>query len=85
MTVRLPAELRTVVAVSPDIAVELWDETTHRTYVLISAEEFERLKTVSADDLADTYPAQVESAMQAGWSDSLMDEYNDYDSHRGSA
>ena len=44
MTVRLPAESRTLVAASPDAPVELRDEATHRTYVLIPAEEFERLK-----------------------------------------
>jgi antitoxin (DNA-binding transcriptional repressor) of toxin-antitoxin stability system len=39
--------------------------------------------TVNEDDLDDTIAAQVESALEAGWSDPLMDEYNDYDSHRG--
>lgn len=83
MTVRLPDELRTVVMAHPGVTVELLDELTHRAYVLIPVEEFERLKTVAEDDLADSYPAQMESAMKAGWNDPLMDEYNDYDSHRG--
>jgi hypothetical protein len=28
------------------------------------------------DDLSDTYEAQMESAMRAGWDDPLMDDYN---------
>jgi hypothetical protein len=83
MTVRLPDELRTVVTAHPGITLELLDELTHRAYVLIPVEEFERLKTVAEVDLAETYPAQIESAMRAGWNDPLMDEYNDYDSQRG--
>jgi antitoxin (DNA-binding transcriptional repressor) of toxin-antitoxin stability system len=39
--------------------------------------------TIHEDDLGETYAAQMESALQAGWSDPLMDEYNDYDAHRG--
>jgi hypothetical protein len=85
MAARMPDELRTMVAASPNVPVELLDEKNHRTYVLIPTEEFERLKGASPNDLAESYPAQVESAMRAGWSDPLMDEYNDYDSHRGRA
>lgn len=32
--------------------------------------------------LSDTYGAQLDSAMKAGWEDPAMDEYNDYDAHR---
>ncbi len=83
MTVRLPEELRTVVTAMPGVTVELLDEQTHRSYVLLPVEEFQRLKDIAGYELNDTYVAQVESAMQAGWNDPLMDEYNDYDSHRG--
>ena len=83
MTVKLPEELRTVVTAMPGVTVELLDEQTHRSYVLLPVEEFERLKEIAGYELNDTYVAQVDSAMQAGWSDPLMDQYNDYDSHRG--
>jgi hypothetical protein len=83
MTFRMPDELRTVVTAMPGATVELLDEQTHRSYVLVPAEEFQRLKTVAEDDLGETYAAQVESAMRAGWNDPSMDEYNDYDAHRG--
>ena len=43
---------------------------------------FARVESLLSDDLADTYPAQIESAMQAGWDDPVMDEYNDYDRRR---
>jgi len=36
---------------------------------------------MSDENLADTYPAQIESAMRAAWDDPVMDEYNDYDRH----
>jgi hypothetical protein len=83
MTVKLPEELRTVLTAMPGAAVELLDEQTQQAYVLLPVEEFQRLKCATESDLTDTYVAQVESATQAGWNDPLMDEYNDYDSHRG--
>jgi hypothetical protein len=82
MTVKLPDELRTAVVANPGTPVELVDEQTHVSYVLLRSEEFQRLKTAAADDLSDTYPAQMESALRAGWADPQMDEYNDYDAHQ---
>jgi len=82
MTVRLPDELRALVLAHPAVPVELVDEQTHVAYVLLPAEEFHRLKTAAEGDLGDTYPAQMESAMRAGWNDPQMDEYDDYDAHR---
>ena len=66
----------------PGESLELMDEQTHLAYVLVPADEFQRLRTAAKDELDDTYAAQVESAMQAGWNDPRMDEYNDYDAHR---
>jgi len=79
MTIQFPDELRSAVIAQPGVPVELVDQETHATYVLIPAAEFDRLKAISADDMGDTYEAQVESAMRAGWGHPLMDEYNDYD------
>jgi hypothetical protein len=83
MTAKLPDELRTVVYAHPGEPLELIDEHTHVAYMLVSADEFQRLKTAKDDELGETYAAQLESAMQAGWDDPRMDEYNDYDAHRG--
>jgi hypothetical protein len=41
------------------------------------------MEMIADYQLSDTYAAQIESAMHAGWNDPLMDEYNDYDSPRG--
>ena len=83
MTVKLSDELRTAVYAHPGEPLELIDEQTHLAYMLVPADEFQRLQTATDDELGDTYPAQVESAMQAGWNDPRMDEYDDYDAHRG--
>jgi hypothetical protein len=83
VTSKLPDELRFAVATHPGEVLQLVDEQTKIAYVLVSAEEFQRLKMAAEDELADTYAAQIESAMEAGWNDPRMDEYNDYDTHRG--
>jgi bifunctional DNA-binding transcriptional regulator/antitoxin component of YhaV-PrlF toxin-antitoxin module len=83
VTAKLPDELRRVVSAHPGEPLELIDEQTHAAYMLVPADEFQRLKSAAEDELGDTYAAQVESAVQAGWNDPRMDEYNDYDAHRG--
>ena len=83
MTLPLPDELRSAVVSNPGEFLELVDDRTRAAYVLIPVEEFQRLKTAADDDLADTYRAQIKSALRAGWGDPIMDEYNDYDAHRG--
>jgi len=62
--------------------LKMVDPRTGNTYVLIEQAIFEKLQSIFDGDLADTYSAQVESAMRAGWDDPVMDEYNDYDRHR---
>jgi bifunctional DNA-binding transcriptional regulator/antitoxin component of YhaV-PrlF toxin-antitoxin module len=66
MIVKLPDELRTAVIAHPGVPLELIDEQTHVAYVLVPADEFQRLKTAANDELGDTYATQVGSAMQAG-------------------
>jgi hypothetical protein len=62
--------------------LKLADPRTGTIYVLVDEAMFAKLHSLFGDDLADTYPAQIESAMRAGWDDPIMDEYNDYDRHR---
>lgn len=62
----------------------LVDPRTGSVYVLVKEAVFARVQSLLAEDLGDTYRAQVESAMRAGWDDPVMDEYNEYDRHRGS-
>jgi hypothetical protein len=61
--------------------LELIDENTQATYVIVRAEEFWRL--AAGNELRGSYFAQIESAMRAGWDDPRMDDYDDYDAHRG--
>jgi bifunctional DNA-binding transcriptional regulator/antitoxin component of YhaV-PrlF toxin-antitoxin module len=77
MTARLPDELRTVLNTRPGEPLELIDDQNHRAYVLVDGDEFQRLKDAAANELGDTYAAQIESAMRAGWDDPRMDKYND--------
>jgi hypothetical protein len=62
--------------------LQIVDPRTGSVYVLVKQNVFERVQSLLADNLAETYPAQIESAMRAGWDDPLMDEYNDYNRHR---
>ena len=60
------------------------DPRTQETYVLLNLRVFQRIRALFGSEdytLEDTYPAQLEAAMRAGWNDPAMDEYNDYDSH----
>ena len=60
------------------------DPRTNKTYVLVAAEQYDRLKTllVEEDDLTQAYPAQIEAAMRAGWDAPEMADYDRYDELR---
>jgi hypothetical protein len=58
------------------------DPRTGNVYVLVKQNVFERVQSLISDDLSETYPAQIQSAMRAGWDDAVMDEYNDYERYR---
>ena len=83
MSVELSSDQRQAIdAVGTPLKVV--DPSTGDVYVLVRESVFARVQSLLSDDLADTYSAQVESAMRAGWDDPVMDEYGDYDQHRGS-
>lgn len=60
------------------------DPRTNKAYVLLAEDQYERIKALleQGDELCDTYPAQVESAMRAGWDAPEMNEYDRYDELR---
>jgi hypothetical protein len=62
--------------------LRLVDSQSGQTYVVVRESAYAKVQSLLSEDLSETYPAQIESAMRAGWDDPVMDEYNDYDRHR---
>jgi hypothetical protein len=85
MTPELSPELRQALhSLGAESLLRLVDPETKTTYVLVRAEVFDQMQAESQDDdLAATYPEQFKAAMRAGWDDSAMDAYDNYDeNHR---
>ncbi len=60
------------------------EDATNNCYVLLRAEQFEKLKALFEGGDLDPramYPL-IDEAMKEGWDDPAMDIYDDYDSHR---
>jgi hypothetical protein len=84
VTLELTNEQRQAMAVEAASPVRIVDPQTGQVYYLVPDTLFEKVQALLGNDLAETYSAQMESAMRAGWDDPVMDEYNDYDKHRPS-
>lgn len=85
MGITLSAEQRQALADRPGELVELVDEVSQARFVLLPAEQFDRIKALlTADefDVRETYAAQSAALSAAGWDDPELDIYNDYDAHR---
>jgi len=63
------------------------DPNTSKVYYLVAAEQYERIRALlePVDALTETYPAQLESALRAGWNDPVMNDYDRYDELRRNA
>lgn len=72
MTFNLSDDLRQAVR-TEGTPLKLINPTTGEIYLLCRESEHEAL--------SDTYRAQIESALRAGWNDPAMDDYNEYDRH----
>ena len=77
----LSVEQSQALAAAPDVPLRVVDPQTQHAYVLLPAEIFDRVKALLADDysLRDTYSAQIQAALRAGWGDPGMDAYDNYD------
>jgi hypothetical protein len=86
MNIELTEEQSKAIEQTRDQPPCVTDPRTHKTYVLVGADLFERMKSLVGDGyaLSDTYRAQMDSAMKAGWNDPAMNDYNNYDAHRKS-
>jgi hypothetical protein len=83
MTIEMGKDIQQALAAHDEEPVRLIDPINRQAYVLVAAEEYERM-TEAADqqNLRQSYPLQEAVAHKDGWDDPIMDEYNDYDAHR---
>jgi hypothetical protein len=85
MGISISAEQRQAIAEHPGEPVELVDEISQARFFLLPAEQFERIRAllaVDSFDVRETYAAQSAALGAAGWDDTELDIYNDYDAHR---
>jgi len=81
MTLPLTEEQGRAAVASTEGPLRLIDPNTNTLFVLLRAEDYERVcALVDQDfDIRETYSAQFASAMRAGWGDPAMDDYDNYD------
>lgn len=85
MLPKLTNEMRVALSQRGGEPLTVEDEQTHKRYVLMPLEVYERVRAAfddSAFDVVETYPAQGQAAGATGWDDPEMDAYDDYDRHR---
>ena len=85
MTLVITDDLRQVLDAERGQPVKIVDEQTSRVYYVISAEQFEAVRALFAEDEfapRELYPLISKTAWEAGWNDPQMDDYDDYDEHR---
>lgn len=84
MTPKLTDDQRHAIEAHGGTPVYLVDAATNATYVLLRAEQYEKVKAILGDDEIDPremYPL-VDEVMREDWEDPAMDAYDDYDAHR---
>lgn len=85
MTITLNSDQREAIKAHAEGPVYVVDSETERTYVLISAEDWQRVRSLLGDDqfdAADAAAAQSAAAHTTGWDDPDMEVYDEYDAHR---
>jgi hypothetical protein len=78
MSLEISDDLRQAL-VSAGTPLRLVDSQSGQSYVVVRESAYAKVQSLLGEDLSETYSAQIESAMRAGWGDPVMDEYNDYD------
>jgi hypothetical protein len=89
MTLKLTDDLRQAIEAG-GTPVYLVDTDSNARYVLLGAEQFEKVKALFGEDGENfdpsiMYPLIEQSFGKAGWDDPEMDVYNDYDTNRSKA
>lgn len=87
MDLQLTDDQRQAIDARGGAPVYLVDATTNASYVLLRAEQFEKIKGLLGEDAEGfesraLYPHVEQSFGRAGWDDPAMDVYDDYDAHR---
>lgn len=78
MSLELSHDLRDALD-SAGTPLKLVDPRTGQVYLLVQESTYAKVQSLPGDELPETYAAQIESALRAGWDDPAMDDYNDYD------
>ncbi len=80
----VPRELRQAIEEGGGRPTRLFDPETNASYVLIRAEQFERLQALLTEegDVRDHYASVDRVFGEAGWDDPAMDRYDDYDANK---
>jgi hypothetical protein len=83
MAAQLSAELQQELAQRGDQPIEVVHPGTHKLYVLVAAEIYEKWKQLVGDnfEVPESYPAQ-DAALSKVWDDPRLDDYAEYDKHR---
>jgi hypothetical protein len=85
MTTKLSDDLREALEQESSSPVHLVDATTNAKYVIMRADQYDRIKAQLDEkpfDPRELYSLVEASFLRAGWDDPEMDVYNDYDAHR---
>ena len=77
-------ELRRAIEQGGGQPTHLVDPETNVAYVLMRAEQFEKLQSLQTHEstIRDHYPAVDRIFGEEGWDDPTMDFYNDYDANK---
>jgi hypothetical protein len=82
MTPKLSEDQRQAITEHGGAPVYVVDAATNATYVLLRAEQFEKMKAITdGDDVEAMYPL-IDEVMKEDWDDPAMKVYDDYDAHR---